>query len=61
MTRLQPAPPGHPATLDDAAARAPEDDDKGELERRLHGLTERLDQLQAALFAEGKQDRKSVV
>jgi len=55
MTRLQPAPPGHPVTLDDAAARAPEDDDKGELERRLHGLTERLDQLQAALFAEGKQ------
>jgi PPK2 family polyphosphate:nucleotide phosphotransferase len=55
--RLTPHPPGTAAPLTDADARLPDhlEVDKQELERELDQLTERLDQLQRLLHAEGKR------
>jgi len=55
MLRLEPLPPGVGAALEDAGARLPTDSvpAKGELERELGELTERLDRLQRRLYAEG--------
>ncbi|MGH3992127.1 MAG: PPK2 family polyphosphate kinase [Pseudonocardiaceae bacterium] len=54
---LEPVPPGAAVTLRDADARSPEADrmTKNELGHRLRELTDRLDQLQTALYAEGKR------
>ena len=54
---LTPVKAGSKITLRDEDARLPGDGtpEKQELNRRLAGLTDRLDALQAALFAEGKR------
>ena len=53
--RLSPHPPGATAALSDADARLPDDVDldKKALDRELDQLTERLDELQRRLHAEG--------
>jgi PPK2 family polyphosphate:nucleotide phosphotransferase len=55
--RLDPVAPGAAVSLSDDAARPAHghDTDKSELEARLDTLTERIDRLQSALFAEGKR------
>src|SRR3954469_25572560 len=55
--RLDPVAPGAAVSLSDAAARPAHGHytDKSELESRLATLTERIDRLQSALFAEGKR------
>jgi PPK2 family polyphosphate:nucleotide phosphotransferase len=55
--RLSPHPPGAAASLTDGDARLPDHDDgdKKELERELNRLTDRLDQLQRRLHADGRQ------
>ena len=55
--RLDPVAPGAAVSLSDEAARPAHvhDTDKSALRDRLGGLTERIDRLQEALFAEGKR------
>jgi PPK2 family polyphosphate:nucleotide phosphotransferase len=55
--RLDPVAPGAAVSLSDAAARPAHghDADKSQLEARLDTLTDRIDRLQSALFAEGKR------
>jgi PPK2 family polyphosphate:nucleotide phosphotransferase len=54
---LEPVPPGASVALTDASARPPgtETAEKTELRKRLATLTDRLDHLQYALYAEGKR------
>ncbi len=53
--RLQPLPPGASVALhdDDARLARPEDSSKAELREELEKLTDRMDALQRALYAEG--------
>ena len=53
--RLQPLPPGASVALhdDDARLARPEDASKAELREELEKLTDRMDALQRALYAEG--------
>jgi PPK2 family polyphosphate:nucleotide phosphotransferase len=55
--RLDPVPTGTKVALADSAARFPQAEgvQKSELEKRLEAMTERMDRLQEALYAEGKR------
>jgi PPK2 family polyphosphate:nucleotide phosphotransferase len=54
---LEPVPSGAAVSLADSAARLPDEDaaDKSALHKRLDTLTDRLDKLQYALYAEAKR------